>query len=173
MQSISILSIKSSSFHGQQKPYLAALYMYLEIFWKQFTGDRSVSNATNTSLHHSLKEYVKNGEGGRQVEERCRQAWGSGCRAEDKPHCKKNHDNKKKRAYIREKRGKMPLPLFRSREPECAIQLHALLHRLIHFSPGWTTQKKSIRSMSVHTPEPTFCKTQHISHWVNHYDPRE
>lgn len=106
MQSISILSIKSSSFHGQQKPYLAALYMYLEIFWKQFTGDRSVSNATNTSLHHSLKEYVKNGEGGRQVEERCRQAWGSGCRAEDKPHCKKNHDNKKKRAYIREKRGK-------------------------------------------------------------------
>lgn len=147
--------------------------MYLEIFWKQLTGDRSVSNATTTSLHHSLKEYVKNGEGGRQVEERCRQAWGSGHRAEDKPHCKKNHDNKKKRAYIREKRKKMPLPLFRSREPECAVQLHALLHRLIHFSPGWTTQKKSIRSMSVHTPEPTFCKTQHISHWVNHYDRRE
>lgn len=104
MQSISILSIKSSSFHGQQKPYLAALYMYLEIFWKQFTGDRSVSNATNTSLHHSLKEYVKNGEGGRQVEERCRQAWGSGCRAEDKPHCKKNHDNKKRERTL-ERRG--------------------------------------------------------------------
>lgn len=104
MQSISILSIKSSSFHGQQKPHLAALYMYLEIFWKQFTGDRSVSNATNTSLHHSLKEYVKNGEGGRQVEERCRQAWGSGCRAEDKPHCEKNHDNKKGERTL-ERRG--------------------------------------------------------------------
>lgn len=106
MQSISILSIKSSSFHGQQKPYLAALYMYLEIFWKQFTGDRSVSNATNTSLHHSLKEYVKNGEGGRQVEERCRQAWGSGCRAEDKPHCKKNHDNKKRERTLGRRGGK-------------------------------------------------------------------
>lgn len=106
MQSISILSIKSSSFHGQQKPCLAALYMYLEIFWKQFTGDRSVSNATNTSLHHSLKEYVKNGEGGRQVEERCRQAWGSGCRAEDKPHCKKNHDNKNRERTLGRRGGK-------------------------------------------------------------------
>lgn len=173
MQSISILSIKSHSFPGQQKPHFAALHMYFEIFWKQLTGDRSVSNATDTSLHHSLKEYVKNGEGDRQIEERCRQAWGSRSRAEDKPHCKKNHDNEKREHTLEKREKKMPLPLFRSGEPECAIQPHALLHRLIHFSPGWTTQKKSIRFMSVHTPEPTFCKTQHISHWVNHDDPRE
>lgn len=175
MQSISILSIKSSSFHDQQKPHLAALYMYLEIFWKQLTGDRSVSNATTTSLHHSLKEYVKNGEGERQADRGEVQA-GLRERTQGRGQAtlqEESWQQQKKRAYIREKRKKMPLPLFRSREPECAIQLHALLHLLIHFSPGWTTQKKSIRSMSVHTPEPTFCKTQHISHWVNHYDPRE
>lgn len=171
MKSISILSIKSRSFPGQQKPHFAALHMYFESFWKPLTGDRSVSNATNTSLHHSLKEYGKNGEGGSRGEVHAglrEQMQGRG-----QATLQEESWQWKKRVYIREKREKMPLPLFHSGEPECAIQLHALLHQLIHFSPGWTTQKKSIRSMSVHTPEPTFCKTQHISRWVNHYDPRE
>lgn len=104
MKSISILSIKSRSFPGQQKPHFAALHMYFESFWKPLTGDRSVSNATNTSLHHSLKEYGKNGEGGSRGEVHAglrEQMQGRG-----QATLQEESWQWKKRVYIREKREK-------------------------------------------------------------------